>query len=309
MNNDKNNTILGDYKTLYENEVIKNQELCKLLHEKELIIEKLKNELVDKTIDDTVDTVAKKTNVKKTKTNGKEIAKNGLEEELLVVNDLNTNEDIKAKFKKFIGEDNLGTFQKQSGNGKTDITDQKNKIQVKKHTKDCFGQLDRHWVKDIIKIIPELKSIEKYLIDLCELPLDVSGKKVDKSKSIKKLDGINYTKEQLDVFLDTLNKNKENILKIMFYGVNEINKPNYLCGIEYVNGIRKKMTIYKMNDVIEHLMKFKFLIRKSATVVELGPCLTIQRKGGDSGKKGSNQMQFKLTFTKLNIPTKLEHDF
>ena len=64
-----------------------------------------------------------------------------------------------------------------------------------------------------------------------------------------------------------------------------------------------------MKDVIESLMKSKFVIRPSGTVIELGEVFTIQRKGGDGGKLCANQMQFKLIFSRLNIPETKKLEF
>ena len=54
-------------------------------------------------------------------------------------------------------------------------------------------------------------------------------------------------------------------------------------------------------DVINEILSNNFEIRKSKTVVELGNIFTFQRKGGDSGKLGANNIQFKLNPTKITI--------
>jgi hypothetical protein len=48
-------------------------------------------------------------------------------------------------------------------------------------------------------------------------------------------------------------------------------------------------------------MQYDFAIRKSRTVVELGPSFTIQRKGGDGGRKSANDVQFKIVPSLLDI--------
>ena len=60
-----------------------------------------------------------------------------------------------------------------------------------------------------------------------------------------------------------------------------------------------------MDQVIKYLNTQKFKIRKSGTVIQLGDSFTMQRKGGDSGKKTANHLQFKLVFSKLKIQDKL----
>ena len=92
-------------------------------------------------------------------------------------------------------------------------------------------------------------------------------------------------------------------------GTDPENQPKYICGVEYIGKKRHKLIIYKMDDVIKFFDNYKFMIRKSKTVIELGKALTLQRKGGDSGKKTSNQLQFKLVFSYLEIENKLEYLF
>ena len=85
-------------------------------------------------------------------------------------------------------------------------------------------------------------------------------------------------------------------------------KPNILLGVEYdKEKNRIKMIFYKMQDVIKYLATQEFKIRKSGTVIQLGNTFTMQRKGGDSGKKTANHLQFKLVFSKLKIANKLIH--
>ena len=57
----------------------------------------------------------------------------------------------------------------------------------------------------------------------------------------------------------------------------------------------------KIQDIIDYLETLDFKISKRKTVVTLGDdsILSMQRKGGDGGKKGSNQLQVKLIVSKL----------
>ena len=71
--------------------------------------------------------------------------------------------------------------------------------------------------------------------------------------------------------------------------------------------IPKNPGVYKMNDVIKYLNTQNFKIRKSGTVIELGNSFTIQRKGGDSGRKSSNQLQFKIIISSLNELSEFEY--
>jgi len=59
--------------------------------------------------------------------------------------------------------------------------------------------------------------------------------------------------------------------------------------------------MWKTSDLIDYFSKQKCKIRKSGTVLELGPCLTFQRKGGDGGNISANQFQFKIVPTKIPV--------
>ena len=72
-------------------------------------------------------------------------AKEGFKEEDLVINDLNQIEELKFNLSNFLDKP-LETFYKNIGTSKTDISDGKTNIQVKKHKINQFGQIDRHYI-------------------------------------------------------------------------------------------------------------------------------------------------------------------
>lgn len=227
-------------------------------------------------------------------------AKKGYLEEDLVCENLNKDNNLREIFIEFTKNGNMKFFKKLRSNFKTDISDNgEYRIQVKKFKNNQFGQLDRHWVDDLIVSIPNLESIKNILKNLCEIPLKNCGKLIDKEKNRLLLSNENYSKSELINFINILEKSKNEILNYIFKGIK--NSPDYICGVEYIENKRNKLIIYKIADVIEYLNKFTFNINKSKSVISLGQCLSIQRKGGDSGKKSSNQIQFKLIFSKLRI--------
>lgn len=228
-------------------------------------------------------------------------AKNGYKEEELVCKDLNT-KLIKEEFRPILGN-NYNECNRIKGNHKCDIQSD-NKIlrgQVKKYKKGQFQQLDRQWISRFIKNIPELNEVSQILKDLFEYPLLPNGTHVDKSKNIKKLCNSNYSQEILDNLLDLLNKCKKQILEYAFYGLSLEIQPEYLFGVEYENNKRNKIVVFKIEDVIKYLEKLNFKISPRKTSILLGDNRTIslQRKGGDSGKKCSNQLQIKLILSNL----------
>ena len=237
-------------------------------------------------------------------------AKNGYKEEENVCEDLNTDMKLRFSMVSLLGH-NYDTVQKIDGTSKVDVmsNDCSLKAQVKKYKKSQFGQLDRHWVSDFIKIHPTLCEIENMLTGLCEIPLLDNGTHVDKTKSRIPLSIENYSNEQLDNFICVLNANKMDILKYAFYGGDPSRMPNYVIGVEYIGTKRNKIIVYRIDDIINYLVNFNFEITKRKTVVSLANCISFQRKGGDSGKKGSNQLQIKFTISSLGIPPSIEHFF
>ena len=101
--------------------------------------------------------------------------------------------------------------------------------------------------------------------------------------------------------MDLLNKFKRQILEYAFYGVNLEIQPEYLFGVEYENTKRNKIVVFKIEDVIKYLEKLNFKISPRKTAILLGDNSTIslQRKGGDTEKKSSNQLQIKLILSNL----------
>lgn len=229
-------------------------------------------------------------------------ALNGYKEEEIICNDLNKDKNLKKLFIKFSGN-NYDYFTRVCGTYKCDIqtNDKTIMAQVKKYKNKQFQQLDRHWIDDLIKYIPELKNTAYILKNLCEYPLLNNSIYIDKSKYIKKLCILNYTQSTLDKFIDNLNKYKIKFLHYVFYGINQEIRPEYLFGVEYSNNKRTKIIIFKIIDIINYLGKLNFAITKRKTVIVLGvdSIISLRRKRGDKGKKSSNQLQTKIIISKL----------
>jgi len=138
------------------------------------------------------------------------------------------------------------------------------------------------------------------LKNLCEYPLLENKTHIDKSKSIKKICIDNYSKKELLVLIDNLNKYKKEILIYAFLGIDKKYQPEYLICSEYIDNKRIRIIFLKIENIINYLYTLNFKINKSKTVISLGNnILTLQRKGGDSGRKSSNQLQIKITISLL----------
>ncbi len=219
----------------------------------------------------------------------------------MVCKDLHSG-SVKEAFYSILGNDYNGC-NRFPGNSKCDIQSD-NKIlkgQVKKYKPGQFQQLDRHWVSELIKNIPELNGGSRILKDLFEYELLPNGTHVDKTKPIKKLCNSNYSQDILDNFLNLLNKIKKQILEYAFLGTNVKTQPEYLFGVEYKDKKRSKIVVFRIRDVISYLETLEFKISPRKTAILLGETSTfsLQRKGGDNGRKSSNQLQIKIILSNL----------
>ena len=286
---------IKNYKKLYQDELKRRKNAEISLEEKNNELAKLKLLLKEK------EKEIEDNKVKLLSYTNSQTAKNGYKEEELVCKDLN-NKLIKEAFTPMLG-DNYNECNRITGNHKCDIQSDNNilKGQVKKYKKGQFQQLDRHWISCLINNIPELNEVSQILKDLFEYQLLPNGTHVDKSKHIKKLCTSNYSQKILDNLLDLLNKFKRQILEYAFYGLSLEIQPEYLFGVEYKNTKRNKIVVFKIEDVIKYLEKLNFKISPRKTAILLGDNSTIslQRKGGDTGKKSSNQLQIKLILSNL----------
>ena len=233
-------------------------------------------------------------------------AKNGYIEEHNLSFMMNYNDE----FRKLLCEKTNKTytsFTVSNDLSKTDIvSDTSIRMQVKKYTKNRFQQVDRHWVSSLTKSIPNLVSIQDILVKWLHIPL-IDNKKIDKTKPKVKLSTAFYEQKELDLLIKVLNENKNSILSYAFEGTEDCHKPEYLATVEHKNKVRHAISIYRISDVINYLMLYDFEITKGKTVISLGKTFSLQRKGGDSGRKSSNQLQMKINIGKINEDLKLLH--
>ena len=173
-------------------------------------------------------------------------------------------------------QDNV--YVNQDRKSKVDIKNNKWNFQVKKSKKGQFQQVSRGTVDNLINDLPELEPIKDLLKERCE-----------------------YKKEFKPELLESLNSHKRKIIEHALLGHGE--RPDILCVTEWGknNNKREKITFFMMDEVIESLMQYDFKLRKSKTVIELGPSFTFQRKGGDGGRQSANDIQFKIVPSLLDV--------
>lgn len=237
--------------------------------------------------------------------NGSQTAKGGFNEEKLVCDDFATNPDLGANFCELFGIEPKGTilgFSTLPGTSKTDcISSCSNiRLQVKKGKKGQSGQVDRHWVDSVVDMLPCLMPIRSMLKGMCEYNLMPDGT-VDKTSGRKKLTLQNYTQDELDGFVNVLNDNRRKIAETILMGTDEERKPTHMAYVSYENAKRRSLKIWRMTDIVDSFVRHPISISSSGTTFKMGDALSFQRKGGDGGKRTSNQIQAKITPSKIDV--------
>ena len=209
---------------------------------------------------------------------GSEIAKSGFNAEKDIVELLNKN--------------NLPS-EIVCGNKKTDVIsgDKVYKIQVKSFDNPTsFQQLDRHPLKYFTEKIPEIPedTIEN-LRECFEFPIH-NGKVVKPEK--RKL----LSSEKID---RAFNQNKRKILNYACFGDDLEHVPNFLFALNKSSG---NLDVYYYPELFEYFCEQDFSVSNKETTIRLGEgVITIQRKGGDCGEPCSNNIQFKITISKIHL--------
>jgi len=237
---------------------------------------------------------------------GKKNSRSGMVEENFVANFLNkvrTN-PLYSSYRK---------FKVLSNNSKTDISDGYWNIQVKKYTSKLNqktymgGQIGKMYLKYLCDNIGNEYSdvIEDILDPFFNAPV-INGI-CDTSNRIM-LDELN--KDDVKQVLDALEKCKRSILELILLGPFEDTAPDFFCCVKYINKDRSNLTIYNMKSLINYLCKSKFEIRENCrSRIYLGDALYIQRKGGDNGRKGANNVQFRIVIDNIGLKPLFEHRF
>lgn len=195
------------------------------------------------------------------------------------------------------------------GTTKTDIHVGK-RAQHKKTIAGRFGQVDRHSVGHLIEHNPALKPDTSLLKMLCEYPAvkDSSGKlKVVVPGDRPKLKEPYVKGSRVEKLVRRLENpdTKRRLLEYAFLGTDPTTAPELFVITVYECGEPKCVRIWTMEEVIGHIEKSPVRIRASGTVIEIGKLFTIQRKGGDSGSPGSNDIACK--FIPTGLPVSFEY--
>ena len=230
---------------------------------------------------------------------GSEIAKGGHKVEGIIARQLespNTQRGVKRVFGKVI----TGVPYIVGKTCKTDVfavceKSSPLRVSVKKTKEGQSQQVHQTSLERLIDFIPELLLHKDKLKKLFHLPIDPETKLCVK-QSVVRLDESIY--DDLDDLIKIFKDNRRRIVEYVLCGNDE--KPNILGVSMYVKSVSKQYIFHKMSDVIEFIMNDgDVCIRPSGTVIQIANCLTLQRKGGDSGRKSANNIQFKFVPSRI----------
>lgn len=255
---------------------------------------------------------------------GSRTALGGLEEEAFVARYLNERAGLRAVLAGFAdggGGPRGGRqavvpagFRRARGRGKTDVVDARGalRIQVKKTRALQFGQVGRHYVDELVRVVPGLGGVPAGMLKgLCELPVLAGTGRVDRSAGgVTPLAPPAYSAAELGALKTALAANKRALLEFTLRGRPGDPQPDLLALVDHrprAGGLparraatRSGLAFVRLADVVDALCeRFEFEISAGATVLHLGRVFSLQRKGGDGGRKTSNQLQFKVMFSRL----------
>ncbi len=168
-------------------------------------------------------------------------------------------------------------------------------ISVKKFTAS-FNQIDKRWVDQYAEDLrmPDCVSdaLKKYCGQEGFRPCDLSSEKSPKrvrNKHRFMMDEL--SKRERDKVLGFFNLHKKRIVKYIVSGMGRASA-KWMLVVEYDGMRQMRSSVVPIQRVIEYCMG-DASITKSGNIRYGG--LTIQRKGGDGGKKTAQMLQFKFS--------------
>lgn len=162
-----------------------------------------------------------------------------------------------------------------------------------------FNQLDKRWVDTYSKLFKIPEDVT-FLLKLYtgEIGPDEYEFKPETIRDNRRLFLTEFLEKDQKLILDFFNKNLLKIIHTLFIGETNQFVPNWLIVIQNSNESIDSLedSLFKLSPIYEAIQIFfgdgKVSITKQGNL-KLGN-MTMQRKGGDGGKKTANMLQFKI---------------
>lgn len=169
---------------------------------------------------------------------------------------------------------------------KTKRTLETQNIQVKLVSgKHGFNQIDKRWVdsyKEIWKMPNDVAKILKHYTG--ELPPYIEGAKDNRRMNLNE-----FTESEKNLVVEWFEKNRFLVFTDVFRGRGKYSVEWVMTAQKY-DGIMR-WTIKNINDLMNYLEGEVSISAKG--VLYIGSNLSMQRKGGDRGRRSANMLQFK----------------
>ncbi len=168
-------------------------------------------------------------------------------------------------------------------------------ISVKKFSAS-FNQIDKRWIDDYAKMWHMPDDVVKVLKMYCGEDDFRPGQINDVKGLGMASDMRRFTMNEIspagrEAVLTFLNKNKSKIIKDVMSGTGKA-AAKWMLLVEERNDLPYRSAILPINSVVRHCSGGAYITQNG--VIRLGR-LTIQRKGGDNGRKSAQMLQFKFS--------------
>lgn len=241
---------------------------------------------------------------------GSETAKSGFVNEDFVVNEFNK-EKTSRYAKKWLAEMGYDITKISKVNAKTTrnlglgviksdmiilVNKHKVGISIKKATAN-FNQIDKRWVDTYQKLleIPQdvVIILKKYVGEEGFQPKDFPECKIEELKDRRRFYMNELPEREQKILFSYLECIKEKIFEMVFRGEGD-NAPKWLLVVKYND---KKVIIdskiITIDEAIKYYSEGEITMTKRG-VIQIGR-ITLQRKGGDAGRKTAQMLQFKFS--------------
>ena len=163
-----------------------------------------------------------------------------------------------------------------------------------------YNQIDKRWVRNYSKLwnLPPnvMRSLEIYCGEISPLELlkagEITKEKYDSLEDKRRFFMNEFERSDSEAVLDFFSKNKSSIVEDVLKGRGEYAADWML--VTQLNGSENEINwvLADMDDVIKIFEKGDVRLSPKNNI-KIGE-ITVQRKGGDNGRKTANMLQFKM---------------
>lgn len=161
-----------------------------------------------------------------------------------------------------------------------------------------FNQLDKRWIdtyKEKLSIPENVVRLLKYYTG--ETSPETYGIDVSALRDSRRIYFNEMTLEDQEIILNYFNNEKEKIIQFLFCGDNPEYAPNYFLVVQDTSESgdveSSKCVIMPMEEALKKFYNGEAVALTSEGNLKIGH-VSMQRKGGDSGRPSANMLQFKI---------------